>query len=97
MGITVQSFLSAASGIAVAIALIRGFARRNASTIGNFWADMVRATLYILLPVCVAATLFFAWQGVPQTLDGSIEACFLKSSQQMGGGTNFKELRKRRE
>ena len=50
-----QSFLSAASGIAVAIALVRGFARRNAQTIGNFWADMVRATLYVLLPVCVPA------------------------------------------
>ena len=56
-GITVQSFLSAASGIAVAIALIRGFARRSAATIGNFWADMVRATLYVLLPVCIAASL----------------------------------------
>ena len=53
-GITVQSFLSAASGIAVAIALIRGFARRRAPTIGNFWADMVRATVYVLLPICIS-------------------------------------------
>src|SRR5208337_2561503 len=72
MGITVQSFLSAASGIAVAIALIRGFARRRAPTIGNFWADMVRATLYVLLPICIVASLFLIWQGVPQTLDGRL-------------------------
>ena len=54
-GITVQSFLSAAAGIAVAIALIRGFARRSAATIGNFWVDLTRATLYMLLPICVVA------------------------------------------
>ena len=67
-GITVQSFLSAASGIAVAIALVRGFARRSAATIGNFWVDVTRITLYVLLPVCVIAALFMVWQGVPQTL-----------------------------
>jgi len=82
-GITVQSFLSAASGIAVAVALIRGFARRRASTIGNFWADMVRATLYVLLPICVAASLFLIWQGVPQTLDGSVEATTLEGGKQL--------------
>ncbi len=54
-GITVQSFLSAASGMAVAIALIRGFARRRAATIGNFWVDLTRGTLYVLLPICVVA------------------------------------------
>jgi K+-transporting ATPase ATPase A chain len=83
MGITVQSFLSAASGIAVAIALVRGFARRNAATIGNFWADMVRATLYVLLPVCVVAALFFVWQGVPQTLGGSVYATGLEGGKQL--------------
>jgi len=82
-GITVQSFLSAASGIAVAIALIRGFARRNAETIGNFWADMARATLYVLLPVCIVAGLFFIWQGVPQTLDGSVDATTLEGGKQL--------------
>ncbi len=82
-GITVQSFLSAASGIAVAIALVRGFARRNAQTIGNFWADIVRATLYVLLPVCVPASLFLAWQGVPQTLGGSIEVTTLEGAKQL--------------
>ena len=54
-GITVQSFLSAASGMAVAIALIRGFARRRVATIGNFWVDLTRGTLYVLLPICVVA------------------------------------------
>jgi potassium-transporting ATPase potassium-binding subunit len=82
-GITVQSFLSAASGIAVAIALIRGFARRRALTIGNFWADMVRATLYVLLPICVGASLFLIWQGVPQTLDGSVDATTLEGGKQL--------------
>jgi K+-transporting ATPase ATPase A chain len=57
-GITVPSFLSAASGMAVAIALIRGFARQRSSTIGNFWVDLTRGTLYVLLPICVLAALF---------------------------------------
>jgi len=82
-GITVQSFLSAASGIAVAVALIRGFARRNAQTIGNFWVDMVRATLYVLLPICVVASLFLVWQGVPQMLQGSTDAVTLESGKQL--------------
>ena len=56
-GITVQSFLSGATGIAVAIALVRGFARRSATTIGNFWVDVTRITLYVLLPICVVAGL----------------------------------------
>ena len=83
MGITVQSFLSAASGIAVALALIRGFARRRSSTIGNFWADMVRATLYVLLPICAVASLFLIWQGVPQTLGASVEATTLEGGKQL--------------
>ena len=82
-GITVQSFLSAASGIAVAIALVRGFARRRAPTIGNFWADMVRATLYVLLPISIVASLFLIWQGVPQTLDGSVDATTLEGGKQL--------------
>ncbi len=83
MGITVQSFLSAASGIAVAIALIRGFARRHASTIGNFWTDMVRATLYVLLPICIVASRVLIWQGVPQTLEGSVDAATLEGAKQL--------------
>jgi potassium-transporting ATPase potassium-binding subunit len=82
-GITVQSFLSAASGIAVAIALIRGFARSRALTIGNFWADMVRATLYVLLPICILASLFLVWQGVPQTLEGPVDAAALEGGKQL--------------
>ena len=56
-GLTVQNFVSAATGIALAVALVRGFARRSASGIGNFWADLTRATLYVLLPICVVYTL----------------------------------------
>jgi K+-transporting ATPase ATPase A chain len=81
-GITVQSFLSAASGVAVAIALLRGFARRSASTIGNFWVDVTRITLYVLLPVCVIATLFLVWQGVPQTLHAYVTATTLEGQSQ---------------
>ncbi|HZT04762.1 MAG TPA: potassium-transporting ATPase subunit KdpA [Steroidobacteraceae bacterium] len=65
-GLAVQNFLSAATGIVVAIALIRGFARRNARAIGNFWVDMTRSTLYVLLPISVVFSLVLVWQGVPQ-------------------------------
>jgi K+-transporting ATPase ATPase A chain len=67
-GLTVQNFLSAASGIAVLAALIRGLARRSAGTIGNFWVDLTRATLYVLLPLAVVLTLALVSQGVVQTL-----------------------------
>ena len=67
-GIAVHSFLSAASGMAVAITFIRGFARRRSSTIGNYWVDLTRGTLYVLLPICVVAAFFLVSQGVPQTL-----------------------------
>ena len=73
-GIAVQSFLSAAAGIAVAIALIRGLSRHGAGAIGNFWVDLTRATLYVLLPFSLAAGLFLAWQGVPQTLHATTAA-----------------------
>ncbi|MBV8120513.1 MAG: potassium-transporting ATPase subunit KdpA, partial [Alphaproteobacteria bacterium] len=82
-GITVQSFLSAATGVAVAIALIRGFARRRFATIGNFWVDMTRALLYVLLPIAIAAAVFLVWQGVPQTLGSSIGAATLDGGQQL--------------
>jgi potassium-transporting ATPase potassium-binding subunit len=81
-GITVQSFLSAASGVAVAIALVRGFARRSAATIGNFWVDVTRVTLYVLLPVCVVASLVLVWQGVPQTLHAYVTATTLEGQSQ---------------
>src|SRR5215468_2958489 len=62
-GLAVQNFVSAAVGICVAVALIRGFARHTAKTIGNFWVDVTRGTLYILLPISLIAALFFVWQG----------------------------------
>jgi len=66
--LAVQNFVSAAAGIAVAVAMIRGFARHNAKTIGNFWVDMTRCTLYILLPISIVAALFFVSQGSIQNL-----------------------------
>jgi potassium-transporting ATPase potassium-binding subunit len=62
-GLAVHNFVSAATGIALAIALIRGFARRSARTIGNFWVDMTRTVLYVLLPIAIVVGLFFVWQG----------------------------------
>jgi K+-transporting ATPase ATPase A chain len=81
-GIGVQSFLSGAAGIAVAIALIRGFVRHGMTTIGNFWVDLTRATLYVLLPICVVAGLFFAWQGAPQTLGGPVATTTMEGAEQ---------------
>nr|WP_294547857.1 potassium-transporting ATPase subunit KdpA [uncultured Rhodopila sp.] len=81
-GIAVQSFLSGAAGIAVAIALIRGLARHGLSTIGNFWVDLTRATLYVMLPICIVATVFLAWQGVPESLGGPVAAVTLEGAQQ---------------
>ena len=81
-GLAVQNFVSAGVGIAVAVALIRGFARHTSRTIGNFWVDMTRATLYILLPISIVAALFFVWQGsiqnfkpyeTVQTLEGATQ------------------------
>jgi K+-transporting ATPase ATPase A chain len=68
LGLTVQNFVSAATGIAIAIALIRGFVRHSANTLGNFWVDLVRSTLYILLPFSLILALVMVWQGVPQNL-----------------------------
>ena len=83
VGITAQSFLSAASGMAVAIALIRGFARPRSPTIGNFWVDLTRGTLYVLLPVCFVAALLLLAQGVPQTLAPSAEVTTLEGHPQL--------------
>src|SRR5437588_7008419 len=74
LGLTHQNFLSAATGIVLAMALIRGFARASMRTIGNFWIDLTRCTLYILLPICIVYTLFLVWQGIPQTLGPYVEA-----------------------
>jgi K+-transporting ATPase ATPase A chain len=82
LGLTVQNFLSAATGIALAVALIRAFARKSARTVGNFWVDMTRATLYLLLPLCIMLTIAFVALGVPQTLGGSVEATTLEGARQ---------------
>ena len=81
-GLTVQNFLSAATGIALAVALVRGFARAESKGIGNFWADMVRATIYVLLPFCVLLTVFYVWQGVPQNLSSYVEATTVEGARQ---------------
>jgi potassium-transporting ATPase potassium-binding subunit len=82
LGLTHQNFLSAATGIVLAVALIRGFARASMSTIGNFWVDVTRCTLYILLPICVVYGLFLVWQGMPQTLGPYVEATTLEGAKQ---------------
>lgn len=81
-GLTVQNFLSAATGIALAIAVTRAFARSSAQTLGNFWVDMTRATLYVLLPLSVLVAIAFALTGVPQTLAGSVEVTTLEGVKQ---------------
>ena len=82
LGLTVQNFVSAATGIVLAVALIRGFARASANTIGNFWVDVTRCTLYVLLPVCVIYGLFLVWQGIPQTLGAYVDATTLEGGKQ---------------
>ncbi|MGB5076290.1 MAG: potassium-transporting ATPase subunit KdpA [Sphingorhabdus sp.] len=81
-GLTVQNFLSAATGIAVAFAFIRGFARSSAQTIGNFWVDMTRSTLYLLLPLSIILALVYVALGVPQTLDASVVATTMEGAEQ---------------
>jgi K+-transporting ATPase ATPase A chain len=81
-GLTIHNFLSAATGIALAFALFRGFARRSSATIGNFWADMTRVTLYVLLPICVVVTLFYIASGVPQTMAGTVDITTLEGLKQ---------------
>ena len=82
LGLTHQNFLSAATGIAVAVALVRGFARASTGTLGSFWVDVTRATLYVLLPLCVVYTLFLVWQGIPQTLGPYIDVTTLEGGKQ---------------
>lgn len=82
VGLTVQNFVSAATGIAVLVALSRGIARRSANTVGNFWADLTRATLYGLLPLCLVLALVLVWQGVPQTFAAYVDAHTLQGSNQ---------------
>jgi len=82
LGLTHQNFLSAATGIALAVALIRGFSRSSMRTIGNFWVDVTRCTLYVLMPICIVYTLFLVWQGMPQTLGAYVDATTLEGAKQ---------------
>ena len=81
-GLTIHNFLSAATGIALAFALFRGFARRESKTVGNFWADCTRVTLYLLLPISMVYAIYLIASGVPQTLAMSIDATTLEGVKQ---------------
>jgi potassium-transporting ATPase potassium-binding subunit len=82
LGLTHQNFLSAATGIVLAVALIRGFARTSVRTIGSFWVDITRCTLYVLLPICVPFALILVWLGIPQTLGPYVDATTLEGAKQ---------------
>jgi K+-transporting ATPase ATPase A chain len=82
-GLTVHNFVSAATGIVLALALIRGFARRSARTLGNFWVDLTRCTLYVLLPICIVIGLVMVWQGVPQNLGAYTQITTLEGGKQL--------------
>ena len=82
LGLTVHNFVSAATGLAMAFALVRGFARSSAATVGNFWVDLTRVTLYILLPISVVGALVFVALGMPQTLAGAVDATTLEGAKQ---------------
>lgn len=81
-GLTVQNFLSAATGLALAVALVRGFARSKAGTVGNFWADMTRSTLYLLLPLSLITAILLVALGMPQTMLASVDATTLEGAKQ---------------
>jgi K+-transporting ATPase ATPase A chain len=82
LGLTVHNFVSAATGLAMAFALVRGFARSSATTVGNFWVDLTRVTLYILLPIALVGALVFVALGMPQTLVGAVDATTLEGAKQ---------------
>ena len=81
-GLAVHNFLSAATGIAVAVAFARGFARKSATTIGSFWLDLTRATLYVLLPITILFAIYLLWSGVPQTLASGAAVTTLEGVKQ---------------
>lgn len=85
LALTLHNFLSAATGIALAFAFFRGFARREAKGIGNFWADMTRVILYLLLPVSILYGVYLIASGVPQTLAASIDVTTLEGAKQTLG------------
>jgi potassium-transporting ATPase potassium-binding subunit len=82
VGLTTQNFISAATGIALAVVLIRAFARTSGKTVGNFWVDLSRCTLYVLLPLSIVAALILVWQGVPQNLGAYVDATTLEGAKQ---------------
>jgi potassium-transporting ATPase potassium-binding subunit len=83
VGLTTQNFASAATGIVLAIAMVRSFARASAKTVGNFWVDLTRCTLYILLPISIVTAIFLVWQGVPQNFGGYVHATTLEGAKQV--------------
>ena len=82
LGLTVHNFMSAATGMAMAFALVRGFIRSSATTVGNFWADLTRITLYLLLPIAFVLAFVLIALGVPQTLTGAVDATTLEGAKQ---------------
>src|SRR6266446_7453878 len=82
-GLTFHNFVSAAAGIAIAIAVIRGFVRRSAKTLGNFWVDLTRAILWVLLPISVVFALVLVWQGVPDNFSPYIHAKTIEGAEQV--------------
>jgi potassium-transporting ATPase potassium-binding subunit len=82
-GLTVHNFVSAATGIALAVAVVRGFARRSAQTIGSFWVDLTRCVLYILMPASIVIALVFVWQGMPQNLNAYTDVTTLEGAKQI--------------
>ena len=82
-GLAFHNFVSAAAGMAIAIAVIRGFVRKTAKTLGNFWFDLTRATLWVLLPICIVFTLVLVWQGMPQNLSAYTHAKTLEGAEQV--------------
>jgi potassium-transporting ATPase potassium-binding subunit len=81
-GLAVQNFVSAAVGLAVAVAVVRGLARRSASTIGNFWVDIVRSVIYVLLPIAIVLALVFVSQGTPQNFNSYVSAHTVQGAMQ---------------
>jgi K+-transporting ATPase ATPase A chain len=82
VGLTTQNFVSAATGVALVLALIRGFARHSMRTVGNFWVDLTRTTLYVLLPLSILLALALVWQGVPQNMGPYVDATTLEGARQ---------------
>ncbi|MGB9151872.1 MAG: potassium-transporting ATPase subunit KdpA [Alphaproteobacteria bacterium] len=81
-GLTVHNFVSAATGIALALVIIRGFSRNSTKTLGNFWADLTRCVLYVLLPIAIVAGLFLVWQGIPQNLSAYTDVTTIEGAKQ---------------